>query len=104
MRENTDQKNCEYRHFSRSTCNGNTTYTGKTVDFRHRMNNLIAACRYRSSTVKFDSHIFKCSNENEYVAKKFYFKVYAFMTVNNENKFLCYESYFHKIGFDTMNC
>ena len=87
-----------------NSCNGNTTYTGKTVNFRHRINNDITACRYGTSTDKFDNHVFKCSNKNKHVAKKPYFKVYAFMTVNNENKLLCYESYLHKMGFDTMNC
>ena len=28
-----------------NSCNGNTTYTGKTVNFRHRMNHHITACR-----------------------------------------------------------
>ena len=79
-------------------------HTGKTVNFRHRMNNHITACCYGTSTNKFDNHVFKCINKNDHVAKEPYFKVYAFMTVNNENKLLCYESYLHKMGFDTMNC
>ena len=77
---------------SRTSCNGNTTYTGKTVNFRHRMNNHITACRYGTSTDKFDNHVFKCSNSKEHVAKEPYFKVYVFIPVNNENKLLCYES------------
>ena len=56
------------------------------------MNNHITAYRYGTSTDKFDSHVFKCINKNDHVAKEPYFKVYAFMTVNNENKLLCYES------------
>ena len=84
------------------SCNGDTTYTDKTVNFR--MNNHITACRYGTSTDKFDNHVFKCSSKNEHVAKEPYVKVYAFMTVNNENKLLCYESCLHKMGFDTMNC
>ena len=87
-----------------NSCHGNTTYTGKTVNFRHRMNNQITAYSCRASIDKFDNHVFKCSNKNKRVAKKPYFKVYAFMTVNNENKLLCYESDLHKMGFDTMNC
>ena len=66
-----------------NSCNGNTTYTGKTANFRHRMNNHITACCYGTSPNKFENHVFKCSNKNEHVAKKTYFKVYAFMTVNN---------------------
>ena len=100
--------NCHSRNvlyfLSCNSCNGFTTYTGKTVNFRHRMNNHITVCRYGTSTDKFDNHVFKCINKNDHVAKEPYFKVYAFMTVNNENKLLCYESYLHKMGFDTMNC
>ena len=87
-----------------NSCNGNTTYTSKTVNFGHRMNNHITACHYRTSTDKFHNHVFNCSNKNEHAAKELYFKVYAFMTVNNENILLCYESYLNKMGFDTMNC
>ena len=52
----------------------NTTYTGKTVNFRHKMNNHITACSYETSIKKFDNHIFKCSNKNKHVAKESYFK------------------------------
>ena len=86
------------------TCNGNTTYTGKTVNFRHRMNNHTTAYRYRTSTDKIENDVFKFSNKDKYVAKEPYFKVYPFMTGNNENKSLCHESYLHKMGFDKMNC
>ena len=89
---------------SYNSCNGNTTCTDKTVNFRLIMNNHITACRYGTSSDKFDNHVFICSNKNEHVTKEPYFKVYAFMTVNNENKLLCYESYLHRMGFDTMNC
>ena len=68
------------------------------------MKSPITVCRYGTSTDKFDNHVFKCSNKNEYVAKEPYFKVYAFITVSNENKLLCCEYYSHKMGFDTMNC
>ena len=46
-------------------CNGNNTYTSKTVNFRHRMNNHITDCHY-----KFNNHFFKYCNKNEYVAKE----------------------------------
>ena len=67
------------------------------------MNNHIIACRYGTSTDKFDNHVFKSSNKDKHVARNL-FKVYALMTVNNENKLLCYESYLHEIKFGTMNC
>ena len=57
-------------------CDGNNTYTVKTVDFRYRMNNHITVCFYGTSTDKFDNHVFKCSNKNDHVAKEPYFKVY----------------------------
>ena len=87
-----------------NSCNGNTTYTGKNVNFRHRMNNYITEFRYGKSTDKFDDHVFKCSNKEKHVAKEPYFKVYAFIIVTNENELRCYESYLHKMEFDTMNC
>ena len=87
-----------------NSCDGNTTYTERTVNFRHRMNNYITTCHYRKSTNKFDKHVLHCSNKNKHVAKEPLFKVSAFTAVNNENKLLCYEHYLHKMGFDTMNC
>ena len=50
------------------------------------MNNHITACCYGTSTNKYDNHVFKCRDKDKHVAKKPFFKVYAFMTVNNENK------------------
>ena len=79
-------------HFlSCNSCNGNTTYTSKTVNFRHRMNNHITACRYGTFTNKFGYYVLKCSKRKEHVAKEPYFKVYVFMTVNNGIKLLYYK-------------
>ena len=44
--------------FYHVTCDSNTTYTGKTVNFRQRINNHINACRYGTSTDKFDDNVF----------------------------------------------
>ena len=85
-----------------NSCNSSTTYPGKTLNFRHRMNNHITVCCHRTSICKFENHIFKCGNENKSIAKEPYFNLYDFVTVN-ENKLLCYESYLHKMGFETMN-
>ena len=84
---NCHSNNVSY-FLSCTSYNGNTTYTGKTVNFRHRINHHITACRYRTSTDKFDNHILKCSNKEKHVAKEPDFKVSAFMTVNNGNKLL----------------
>ena len=48
------------------------------------MNNHIRACRYGTSTDKYDNHVLKCSNKDKHVAKEPYFKVYAFIAVNNK--------------------
>ena len=44
------------------SCNsssGDSTYNGKTVNFRNRMNNNITAFHFRTSTKKFDNHVCK---------------------------------------------
>ena len=46
-----------------NSCNGFTRYTGKTVNFRHRMNTHISPCCYRTSTYILDNHVFKCNNK-----------------------------------------
>ena len=43
-----------------TTCNYSTTYIGKSVDLRSRMNNHITSCRLGGSTDKFDNHVFCC--------------------------------------------
>ena len=45
-------------------CDGNTTYTGKRISFRQGMNNHIIACRYGTSTDKFDNRVFEWSDKN----------------------------------------
>ena len=57
-----------------NSCNGNTTCTAKTVNFRDRINNHITTCCYGTSTDKFDNHFFKCSNKNHHVVKEPYFE------------------------------
>ena len=90
--------------FYHVTCDGKTTYIGKTVNFRHRKNNHIAACRYGTSTDKLTIMLLNVVKRMNVLPREPYLKFYVFMTVNNENKLLCYESYLHKMGFDTMNC
>lgn len=51
-------------------CNGNNTYTSKTVNFRHRMNNHINVSRYGTTSDKFDNHVLQRSNKSERVAKE----------------------------------
>ena len=54
---NCDSINVLY-FLSCNSCDSNTTYTVKTVHFRQRINNHITACRYGTSTDKFDNNVF----------------------------------------------
>ena len=84
-----------------SICNL-TTYTGKTNNFRLRMNNHISECRTGNTCDRFDIHVFNCRKINNYHTEP-YFKIYAFMTVKHENMLLSYEAYLHKKQYDTLN-
>ena len=47
-------------------CNFKVTYTGKTNNFRSKMNNHISACRHGNSTDRFDNHVFECKRLTNY--------------------------------------
>ena len=83
------------------SCNGNTTYTGKTNNLRSRTNNHISSCRNGTGTNKLDNHVFKCRQGKN--LKEPYFQLYAFMTVKDENSLRFYENFLHKRGYDTLN-
>ena len=83
-------------------CNENTTYIGKTNNFRLRINNHISSSKSGNSSDRFDNHVFDCQRRNNLSSDPL-FKVYAFMKLDNPNKLLHYESYLHSKGFDTMN-
>lgn len=83
------------------SCNGKTTYTGKTNNLRSRTNNHISSCRNGTGTNKLDNHIFKCRQGNN--KDEPYFELYAFMTVKDENSLRSYENFLHKRGYDTLN-
>ena len=83
-------------------CNGNTSSTGKTNDFRLRMNNHISSCRLGTSRDKFGNHVFNCRAKNNYTLEP-YFKIYAFMEIADERLLLTYESYLHKKSYGSMN-
>ena len=98
---NCKSKNVLY-HLKCCSCNERTSSTGKTNDFRLRMNNHISSCRLGTSSDTFDNHVFKCRAENNYSLEP-YFKIYAFMEIADERLLLTYESYLHKKGYDSMN-
>ena len=79
---------------------GNTTHPGKTISFRHRINNQITACRYGISINKFDGHVFTTAH----VAKESYFENHSIMSVNYKNKLLFCEPYLYKLGYNAVSC
>ena len=83
-------------------CNDNITYTGKTVNFRDRMNNHITGCRWGTSTDRFDNHVFKCMKKNN-MSSEPYFKIFTFLEVSQQKYLIPYETYLHSKKYDTMN-
>ena len=79
-----------------------TTNTGKTWDFRERMNNHISACRNGGSSDLFDEHVYQCKQKHPDPDAEPYFHIYAFMIVRKES-LLTYEKHLHKKGYDTIN-
>ena len=79
-----------------------TTNTGKTYDFRERMNNHISACRNGGSSDLFDEHVYQCKQKHPNPDTEPYFHIYAFMIVRKES-LLTYEKHLHKKGYDTIN-
>ena len=58
-----------------NSCNGNSTCTSKTVSFRHRTNNHITTYRYRTSTDKFDNHVFNVVIRTNMLPRNFILKL-----------------------------
>ena len=79
-----------------------TSYTGKTNNFRFRLNQHISEIRTGNTTDRFDKHVITCKH-NSAIIREPYFKAYAFIKLPNEQLLIPYESYFHSLGFDTMN-
>ena len=75
--------------------------TGKTDNFRTRINNHISDCRLGTSTDIFDNHVHNCSSEMPFVEP--YFKLYAFMQLNCYANLRNYERKLHLEGHDTIN-
>ena len=78
------------------------TYTGKTNDFRLRMNNHISSCKTGHGTDKFDRHVFDCRQKHPN-SREPWFQVYAFFTVKDQDLLPAYEKHLHRLGLDTLN-
>ena len=80
------------------------TNTGKTNDFRLRLNNHISACRLGGSTDVFDNHVYECRRKHGPAGDvEPFFKVYAFFTVKDEASLETYERELHRKSYDTIN-
>ncbi len=81
-----------------------TTNTGKTNEFRDRMNNHISACRLGTSTDVFDNHVYDCRRKHGAAGEiEPFFHIYAFFTVKNTQSLETYEKDLHRKGYDTIN-
>ena len=78
------------------------SYTGKTNDFRKRMNNHKSSCNLGNSSDIFDNHVYNCRKRLNYFDTPM-FLIYAFLTVKDPELLIPYESHIHSLGFDTMN-
>ena len=79
------------------------TYTGKTNNFRLRMNNHRSSANSGKGSDIFDRHVFECRQRLK-VDRQPLFWVYCFMSVKSCNLLLSYETFLHSKKFDTMNC
>ena len=80
-------------------CN-TTSNTGKTDNFRERMNNHITAWRWGKSSDTFDNHVFECSSHNNLRHEEPFFKAYIYMVVNDYNTLLNIERRLHLAGHE----
>ena len=82
------------------SCNGNTSKTGKTNNFRLRMNNHISESKSGKTSDVFDQHVHKCSKD---VKNEPLFKIFAFFEVADRTLLIPYEDHLHQKGFDSIN-
>ena len=83
-------------------CQGDTTYSGKTDDFRQRTNGHISDIRHRRGG-DFDKHVRKCAKKKKMSLTEPFFEATIFMVLKDYNNLLSYESMIHAAGHDTMN-
>ena len=89
-------------YFLKSTsCNYSTTYIGKTIDLRSRVNNHITSCRLGGSTDKFDNHVFYCMQNQK--QQEPLFKIVTFMKLADKRNLQFYEKLLQNRGYDSLN-
>jgi hypothetical protein len=84
-------------------CNGDTSYTGKTDNFRNRTNSHISDIRCNRGA-DFDEHVRNCAKKNNKPLVEPFFEARVFMVLKDYNNLLDYEAKLHAAGHDTMNC
>ena len=83
-------------------CNGKVSKTGKTNNFRKRMNNHISECGSGKTTDKFDLHVHQCMKEHGKYNQP-YFKIFAYFEVSHPKLLIPYEDHLHTKNYDTIS-
>ena len=84
------------------SCNGATSKTGKTNDFRRRMNNHISECGSGATSDLFDLHVHQCMKDHNGGTQP-YFKIYVYFEVSDPKLLIPYEDHLHSKKFDTIS-
>ena len=83
-------------------CDGETSKTGKTNNFRKRMNCHISESRTGVTTDVFDLHVHNCMKKHNRFEEP-YFKIYAYFEVSDPKLLIPYEDLLHSKNFDSVN-
>ena len=83
-------------------CDGETSKTGKTNNFRKRMNCHISESGSGVTTDVFDLHVHNCMKKHNRFEEPC-FKIYAYFEVSDPKLLIPYEDLLHSKNFDSVN-
>ena len=83
-------------------CMGETTYSGKTDNFRYRTNCHCSDIRHDRGG-DFDAHVRECAKKHKKELVEPFFEAMIFMVLKDYDSLLSYEAKIHAAGHDTMN-
>ena len=83
-------------------CDGETSKTGKTNNFRKRMNCHRSESRSGVTTDVFDLHVHNCMKKHNRFEEPC-FKIYAYFEVSDPKLLIPYEDLLHSKNFDSVN-
>ena len=83
-------------------CNGKISKTGKTNNFRKRMNCHISESGSGITTDVFDLHVHQCMIDHNHYEQP-YFKIYTYFEVSDPKLLIPYEDLLHSKNFDSVN-